>query len=101
MSNINVTKMKPLQDRVLVKREQKESTSKGGIYLAESDQPTQQTGVVISTGPGKMNADGELNPVNVKSGDLVFFAKYGGVEFNFENEEYIVMKEEDIIAVVE
>lgn len=99
MSNIDVTKMKPLQDRVLVKREKKETTSKGGIYLAESDQQTQQTGVVISTGPGKVSNDGKLHPVNVATGDLVFFAKYGGVEFNFEGEEYIVMKEEDIIAV--
>ena len=95
---INIDKFTPLDDRVLIKRKTV-SESKGGIILTESAQEKQQQGTVMSVGRGKYNSDGSLQPMQVKTGDTVFFAKYSGVEFNFDNEDFIVMSESDIVAV--
>ena len=95
---MNASNLKPLQDRVLIKRKT-ETESQGGIILTESAQEKQQQGTVVAVGPGKYNTSGTLQTMQVKSGDTVFFAQYSGVEFNFAGEEYIVMREEDIVAV--
>jgi chaperonin GroES len=97
---INANKLKPLNDRVLIKRKT-ETESQGGIILTESAQEKQQQGTVIAVGPGKFTNDGKLQEMQVKTGDTVFFAKYSGVEFEFDNEEFIVMREDDIVAVTE
>ena len=102
MSDINVSKIKPLQDRVLVKRQEKQTTSAGGIiFTSSSNEDAQQCGHVVAVGEGKRSNDGTTHPINLNVGSLVYFAKYSGVEFKFDNEEYIVMKEEDIVAVSE
>lgn len=97
---INASKLKPLNDRVLIKRKT-ETESQGGIILTESAQEKQQQGTVVAVGPGKYTNDGKLQSMQVKAGDTVFFAKYSGVEFDFDNEDYIVMREDDIVAVTE
>ena len=97
---INASKLKPLNDRVLIKRKT-ETESQGGIILTESAQEKQQQGTVVAVGPGKYTNDGKLQAMQVKVGDTVFFAKYSGVEFDFDNEDFIVMREDDIVAVTE
>mgnify|MGYP006433367195 CR=1 FL=1 len=97
---MNANKLKPLNDRVLIKRKT-ETESKGGIILTESAQEKQQQGTVVAVGPGKYNNDGKLLQMQVSVGDTVFFAKYSGVDFDFDSEEYIVMREEDIVAITE
>ena len=97
---INASKLKPLNDRVLIKRKT-ETESKGGIILTESAQEKQQQGTVIAVGPGKTLDSGSMQPMQVKVGDTVFFAKYSGVEFDFDNDDYIIMREDDIVAVSE
>ncbi len=97
---INASKLKPLNDRVLIKRKT-ETESQGGIILTESAQEKQQQGTVVAVGPGKYTNDGNLQSMQVKVGDTVFFAKYSGVEFDFDNEDFIVMREDDIVAVTE
>ena len=97
---INANKLKPLNDRVLIKRKT-ETESQGGIILTESAQEKQQQGTVIAVGPGKYTNDGKLQTMQVKPGDTVFFAKYSGVEFDFDSEDFIIMREDDIVAVTE
>ena len=97
---INANKLKPLNDRVLIKRKT-ETESQGGIILTESAQEKQQQGTVIAVGPGKYTSDGTLQGMQVKVGDTVFFAKYSGVEFDFDNEDFVIMREEDIVAITE
>lgn len=97
---IDANKLKPLNNRVLIKRKT-ETESKGGIILTESAQEKQQQGTIIAVGPGKTLENGSVQNMQVKVGDSVFFAKYSGVEFNFDHDDYIVMCEDDIVAVSE
>lgn len=97
---INANTLKPLNDRVLIKRKT-ETESKGGIILTESAQEKQQQGTVVAVGPGKTLENGSVQNMQVKVGDTVFFAKYSGVEFDFDHDDYIVMREDDIVAVSE
>lgn len=96
--NINVDTFKPLGDRVLIKR-RTETESQGGIILTESSQEKQQSGTVIAVGPGKHNTDGSLQNMQVAVGNEVFFAQYSGIEFNAQDAQYVVMREEDIVAI--
>lgn len=96
--SVNVGELKPLGNRVLIRRKT-ETESQGGIILTQSAQEKQQQGTVVAVGPGKYNSDGSLQAMQVKNGDTVFFAKYSGVEFNFADEDFIVMPEDDIVAV--
>lgn len=95
---INANTLQPLNDRVLIKRKT-ETESKGGIILTESAQEKQQQGTVVAVGPGKTLDNGTVQSMQVKTGDTVFFAKYSGVEFDFDNEDYIIMREDDIVAI--
>lgn len=94
------TKIKPLHDRVIVKRLAEEEKSKGGIIIPDSAKEAPAEGKVIAAGPGKKE-DGKLHPLDVKAGDRVIFSKYSGTEVKLEGEEYLIMREEDILGIVE
>ena len=92
--------IKPLSDRVLVKMKESEETTKSGIILASSAKEKPQIAEVIEVGPGKM-VEGKREEMNVKKGDKVVISKYAGTEVKYNGEEYIILKEEDILAIVE
>ena len=92
--------LKPLSDRVVVKMEEAEETTKSGIILSSGSKEKPQVAEVIAVGPGEM-MDGKPSPMNVKKGDKVVLNKYSGTEVKFEGEDYIIVRQEDILAVVE
>ena len=91
--------IKPLSDRVLIKMKENEETTKSGIILAGSSKEKPQVAEVIEVGPGR-KIDGELQPLDVKKGDNVIVSKYAGTEVKYEGEEFIIVKQEDILAVI-
>jgi chaperonin GroES len=93
--------LKPLGDRVIVKTAEAETQTASGIILADSAKEKPQRGSVIAVGDGKLNDKGERVPVDVKAGDTVIYSKYGGTEVKVEGEEYLILRAEDIYAVVE
>ena len=92
--------IKPLEDRILIKMKEGEETTKSGIILANSSKEKPQIAEVIEVGPGK-NIDGKIQQVAVKKGDNVIVSKYAGTEVKYEGEDYIIVKQDDILAVVE
>ena len=92
--------IKPLSDRVLVKMKESEETTKSGIILASSAKEKPQIAEVVEVGPGK-KVDGKIEEMSVKKGDKVVVSKYAGTEVKYEGEEYIILREEDILAIVE
>lgn len=94
-------KVKPLNDRVLVKRLEEMQMTKGGIYIPDTAKEKPVEGRVIAVGPGKLNDQGNRLPLNVKEGDRILFGRYAGTEIKIEGEEYLMMREDDILAVVE
>lgn len=94
-----MAKLQPLADRLVVKPIQKEEVTKGGIVLPDTAKEKPQEGEVIAVGPGRLSEDGKRIPMDVKVGDVVIFAKYGGTELKVEKEEYIILRESDILAV--
>lgn len=94
-------KVKPLNDRVLVKRTEELQMTKGGIYIPDSAKEKPIEGKVMAVGPGKMSDQGNRMPLQVKEGDRVLFSKYAGSEIKVEGEEYLMMREEDILAIIE
>mgnify|MGYP001120379214 CR=1 FL=1 len=94
------TKIRPLGDRVVVKPTQREEVTKSGIVLPDTAKEKPQRGEVIAVGPGRLNDDGERMPMEVKVGDEVLFAKYAGTELKIEDEEYLILSEKDILAVL-
>jgi len=95
------TKIKPLDDRVVVQRLEQDEKTPGGIFLPETAKEKPQQGKVVAVGPGKMLDSGERAAMNVKKGDIVVFAKYGGTEVELDGKELIVMRESDLLAVLE
>jgi len=93
-------KVKPLNDRVLVKRIEEVQVTKGGIVIPDTAKEKPIEGKVIAVGPGKMSDAGNRMPLQLKEGDRVLFGKYAGTEINMESEEYLMMREEDILAVI-
>ncbi|NLM94789.1 MAG: co-chaperone GroES [Firmicutes bacterium] len=93
--------LKPLADRVVVKVVEEEERTRGGIVLPDTAKEKPQQGEVIAVGPGRVLDNGERVPVDVKKGDMVIFAKYGGTEVKVEGEEYLILRESDILAVLE
>jgi len=91
-------KLQPLADRVLVKPSEREEKTKSGIYLPDTVKEKPQEGEVIAVGPGRLSEDGKLIAMNIKVGDTVIFAKYGGMEIKIEDEEMIILRESDILA---
>jgi chaperonin GroES len=95
-------KIRPLQDRVIVRRlEEAVEKTKGGIIIPDTAKEKPQHGKVIAVGKGKLNDDGKLTPLDVKVGDKILFGKYSGSEIKIDGEEHLIMREEDILGVVE
>jgi len=90
--------LKPLADRVVVKPSEKERVSKGGIVLPDTVKEKPQEGEVIAVGDGRLSEDGKRLPMDVKVGDIVIYAKYGGTEIKIEDEEFMILRESDILA---
>jgi chaperonin GroES len=93
--------VRPLNDRVLVKRLEEEAKTAGGIYIPESAKEKPNRGKVVAVGSGRADDDGNRKPLDVKKDDEVLFGKYAGTEIKIEGEDLIIMREEDILAVVE
>jgi chaperonin GroES len=94
-------KIRPLHDRVIVQRLEEEERTKGGIIIPDTAKEKPQEGKVIAVGPGKILENGTKIPLDVKVGDRVLFGKYAGTEIKIEGEEYLMMREDDILGVVE
>jgi len=94
-------KLRPLHDRVIIKRTEEEEKTKGGIIIPDTAKEKPVEGTVIAVGDGKRTDDGKKLPLDVKVGDKVLFGKYAGTEIKIDGEEHLIMKEDDIIAIVE
>jgi len=93
--------IRPLQDRVIVKRTKEDEVTKGGIIIPDSAKEKPIQGKVIAAGNGKVLEDGKVRPLDVKAGDTILFSKYAGTEIKIDDEEHLIMREEDILGVVE
>ncbi len=93
-------KLRPLYDRVVVKRVEEERTSPGGIVIPDNATEKPMRGEVLSIGPGKLQDDGKHQPITVKQGDIILFGKYSGTEVAVDGEDLVVMREDDIMAVI-
>ena len=93
--------IRPLHDRVLLKRAEEETQSAGGIYIPNNAAEKPVSGEVVAVGKGKMLENGDIRPLDVKVGDKVYFGKYSGTELKLNDEEFLMMREEDIMGIVE
>jgi chaperonin GroES len=93
-------KIRPLQDRILVKRLEAEMKTKGGIFIPDSAKEKPIEGQVIAVGPGKVGDDGKLRPVEVTAGDKILFGKYSGTEVKIDDVEHLIIREEDVLGVI-
>ncbi len=94
-------KIRPLQDRIIVKRIEEEETSKGGIIIPDTAKEKPQEGKVVAVGKGKIREDGKLQKPDVKKGDRVLFGKFSGTEVTLEDEEHLIIREDDVLGIVE
>ena len=94
-------KIRPLHDRILVERVEEKEVRKGGIIIPDTAKEKPQEGKVIAAGNGKVKDDGQRIPLDVKGGDLILFGKYSGQEIKLDGEEYLIMREDEVLAVVE
>jgi len=94
-------KIRPLQDRVIVQRIEEEEKTKGGIIIPDTAKEKPQEGKVIAVGKGKTGDDGKVIPLTVKEGDKILFGKYSGTELKLDGNEYLIMREDDILGIVE
>ena len=101
MTTNTKTKVRPLADRVLLKRMKQEETSYGGILLPETAKQKQEMGEVIAVGPGKKDRDGKMVEITVKAGDKVLWDKYSAQEISLEEEEFVIVKSDDLIAIIQ
>jgi chaperonin GroES len=92
--------IQPLADRVLIKPKAREETTRSGIVLPDTAKEKPQEGTIVAAGPGRVMEDGTRVPLDVKVGDSVLYAKYAGTEYKIDNEEHLIVKESDILAVV-
>jgi chaperonin GroES len=96
------TKIRPLHDRLIVKRlEEQEQRSAGGIIIPDTAKEKPQEGKVLAVGAGKKNEDGKRTPLDVKAGDRILFGKYSGSDIKIDGEEHLILREEDVLAVLE
>jgi chaperonin GroES len=93
--------IRPLNDRILVKRLESEEKTTGGIIIPDSAKEKPAEGEIVAVGPGKMNDKGERVAMDVKTGDRVLFSKYGGTDVKIEGDDYLIMREDDILGVIE
>jgi chaperonin GroES len=94
-------KVRPLYDRLIIKTSEEEEKTKGGIIIPDTAKEKPVEGKVIAVGAGRIKKDGTKMPLEIKKGDRVLYAKYGGTEIRMDGEEYLMMKEDDILAVIE
>ena len=94
-------KLKPLADRVVVKPMEEEDKTPGGIILPDTAKEKPMRGEVVAVGPGKLGDDGKRLPMDVKAGDIVIYGKYSGTDFKIDNQDYLILRENDILAKVE
>ena len=94
-------KIRPLHDRILVKRLEEQEVKKGGIIIPDTAKEKPQEGKVIAAGNGKVGDDGKKIPLDVKAGDRILFGKYSGSEVKIEDDEYLILREEDVLAILE
>ncbi len=93
--------LRPLQDRIIVKRLEEENKTSGGIYIPDTAKEKPQKGEIIAVGKGKLTEDGKVLPIDVKVGDTVLFGKYAGTEIKIDGVDYLIMREDDILGVIE
>ncbi|MGH8528027.1 MAG: co-chaperone GroES [Gammaproteobacteria bacterium] len=93
--------IRPLHDRVIVKRLEEERTSSGGIVIPDTAAEKPMKGEVVAAGPGKLSDEGKLRPLDVKAGDKVLFGKYSGTEVKVDGQDLVVMREDDIMGIIE
>ncbi len=94
-------KVRPLHDRILVQRVEEEAKTSGGIIIPDTAKEKPQQGRVVAVGAGKIGDDGKRQPVGVKAGDRILFGKYSGSEVKLDGEEHLIMREEDVLAILE
>jgi len=94
------TKFTPLHDRILVRRVEEADTTRGGIIIPDSAKDKPQEGEVISAGKGKISEEGKVRPLDVKAGDRILFGKYSGTEIKIDGEDFIIMREEEVLGVL-
>ncbi len=94
-------KIKPLGDRILVRRLEAEEKTKGGIIIPDTAKEKPREGKIVSVGDGRVDEDGKRRPLNVKAGDRVLFNSYAGTDVKIEGDEYLIMKEEDVLGIIE
>ena len=94
-------KIRPLQDRLLIQRIEEEEKTKGGIIIPDTAKEKPQEGKVIAVGKGKVSEEGKLLPLDVKKGDRILFSKYSGTEVNIEGEEHLIIREDDVLGVIQ
>ena len=95
------TKLTPLHDRIVVRRVEEAETTKGGIIIPDSAKDKPQEGIVISVGRGKSNDEGKVFPLDVKEGNHILFGKYAGTEIKIDGEEFLIMREEEVLGILE
>jgi len=94
-------KIRPLADRILVKREEPSETVRGGIIIPDTAKEKPQEGRVVAVGPGKLDEQGKRIPMEVKKGDRILMGKYSGTEVKIDGEEHLIMREDDVLAVID
>ncbi len=94
-------KIKPLQDRILVQRVEEEQQTKGGIIIPDTAKEKPIEGKVVAAGGGRVGDDGKKIPLEVKKGDRILFGKYGGTEVKIDGDEYLIMREDDVLGIIE
>ena len=101
MATATATKLKPLGDRVVIKPTPREEMTKSGIVLPDTAKEKPQEGTIIAAGPGRLTDEGKREPMDVKSGDKVLYAKYAGTEFKVYGDELLIVSQKDILAIVQ
>jgi len=94
-------KVRPLQDRLLIRRIEEEARSKGGILIPDTAKEKPQEGRVVAAGPGRRDEEGQVRPLDVRPGDRILFGKYAGTEIQVDGEEHLIVREDDVLAVLE
>lgn len=97
----NSMALRPLHDRIIVERLDEDEKTSGGIIIPDSAKEKQQRGKVVAVGKGKLTEDGAIRPLDVKAGDIVLFGKYSGTEIKVDNADRLILREDDVLAVVE
>ena len=94
------TKLTPLHDRILIRRVEEQESVRGGIIIPDSAKEKPQEGEVIAVGKGKISEEGKVRPLDVKAGDRILFGKYAGTEIKIDGEEFVIMREEEVLGIL-